>query len=249
MNIIPTSVADAFARGDMLQVLMFSVLFAVGLSFIGNTGKPVLDLFDKTSHVLFAIVGVIMKVAPLGAFGAMAFAVGKFGVATLIPLANLMVVIYASCLFFIVFVLGGIAWLSGFSLWKFLLYVKEELFLVLATTSSETALPTLIKKLEHAGCSEQVVGLVVPTGYSFNLDGTCICQVICAMFIAQAMGIELSVGNQITLVAVSMLTSKGSAGVAGASFIALLATLTAFRQKRSFLALIVSFLKSGRQPT
>jgi aerobic C4-dicarboxylate transport protein len=230
LNIIPTSVADAFARGDMLQVLMFSVLFGVGLSFIGNTGKPVLDLFDKISHVLFAIVGVIMKVAPLGAFGAMAFAVGKFGVATLIPLANLMVVIYASCLFFIVFVLGGIAWLSGFSLWKFLLYVKEELFLVLATTSSETALPTLIKKLEHAGCSEQVVGLVVPTGYSFNLDGTCICQVICAMFIAQAMGIELSVGNQITLVAVSMLTSKGSAGVAGASFIALLATLTAFRQ-------------------
>jgi aerobic C4-dicarboxylate transport protein len=150
VNIIPTSVAEAFAKGDMLQVLMFSVLFGVGLSFIGKTGKPVVDLFDRISHVLVAIVGVIIKVVPFGTFGAMALAVGKFGVGTLLPLANLMVVIYGTCLIFIAVVFGGISWLSGFNLWKFILYFKEELFLVLATTSSETALPTLIKKLEHA---------------------------------------------------------------------------------------------------
>src|SRR3954470_11496309 len=187
LNIIPTSVADAFARGDMLQVLMFSVLFGVGLSFIGNTGKPVLDLFDKISHVLFAIVGVIMKVAPLGAFGAMAFAVGKFGVATLIPLANLMVVIYASCFFFIVFVLGGISWLSGFSLWKFVLYVKEELFLVLAATSSDAALPTLIKKLEHAGCRSRLsVWSFRPGIPSISMAHASVSS-FATMFIAQAM--------------------------------------------------------------
>lgn len=229
LNIIPTSAVEAFAKGDMLQVLLFSVIFGVGLSYTGKTGKPVVEFFDRISHVLFAMVGVIMRVAPFGAFGAMAFAVGKFGVGTLLPLGNLMVVIYGSCFFFLIFVLGSICWMSGFSLWKYLLYLKDEIFVVLATTSSETALPSLIKKLEYAGCSEQVVGLVVPMGYSFNLDGTCICQVICAMFIAQAMGIDLSIGDQATLVAVSMLTSKGSAGVAGASFIALLATLAAFR--------------------
>jgi len=230
LNIIPSSAVDAFARGDMLQVLLFSVLFGIGLSFIGATSRPILDVIDRLSHVLFAIVGVLMRFAPIGAFGAMAFAVARFGIGSLWPLATLMAVIYGASFLFIAVVLGGICRLSGFSLWKYLLYVKEEIFIVLATTSSEAALPALIRKLEHAGCTEQVVGLVVPTGYSFNSDGTCLCQVICAIFIAQAMVLHLDLVNQVTLVGVSMLTSKGSAGVAGASFIALLATLTAFRQ-------------------
>lgn len=230
LNIIPSSALDAFAKSDMLQVLLFSVLFGIGLSIIGGIGRPVLDFIDRVSHVLFAIVGVLMRLVPLGTFGAMAFAVAKFGLNSLWPLASLMLVIYGSSAVFIVVVLGGICLLSGFSLWKYLFYLKEEIFIVLATTSSEAALPTLIRKLEHAGCAEQVVGLVIPTGYSFNLDRTCLCQVICAMFIAQAMGIHLDLVNQITPMGVSMLTSKGSVGVAGVSFIALLSTLSAFKQ-------------------
>ncbi|WP_306607913.1 dicarboxylate/amino acid:cation symporter [Azonexus sp.] len=227
MNIIPTSVVDAFAKGDMLQVLFFSILFGYALHAFGERGKPVFELIERLSHVLFRIVGVIMKVAPIGAFGAMAYTIGKHGVGSLAQLANLMGAFYLTCLLFIFGVLGSIAALHGFSIWKLIKYIKEELFLVLGTSSSESALPRLMAKMENAGAQKSVVGLVVPTGYSFNLDGTSIYLTMAAVFIAQATNTPMDLSQQITLLVILLLTSKGAAGVTGSGFIVLAATLSA----------------------
>ncbi|WP_371322890.1 dicarboxylate/amino acid:cation symporter [Dechloromonas sp. ZY10] len=227
MNVIPTSVVDAFAKGDMLQVLFFSVLFGYAMNAFGERGKPVFELIEKLSHVLFGIVGVIMKVAPIGAFGAMAYTIGKHGVGSLQQLASLMGAFYLTCLVFIFGVLGVIAKIHGFSIVKLIKYIKEELFLVLGTSSSESALPRLMAKMENAGAQKSVVGLVVPTGYSFNLDGTSIYLTMAAVFIAQATNTPLDLQHQITLLLILLLTSKGAAGVTGSGFIVLAATLSA----------------------
>ncbi len=227
INIIPTSVVDAFAKGDMLQVLFFSILFGYAMHAFGERGKPVFELIEKLSHVLFGIVGVIMKVAPIGAFGAMAYTIGKHGVGSLVQLANLMGAFYLTCVIFVVGVLGTIAKVHGFSIFKLIRYIKEELFLVLGTSSSESALPRLMAKMENAGAQKSVVGLVVPTGYSFNLDGTSIYLTMAAVFIAQATNTPMDLSQQITLLVILLLTSKGAAGVTGSGFIVLAATLSA----------------------
>lgn len=227
INIIPTSVVDAFAKGDMLQVLFFSILFGYAMHAFGERGKPVFELIEKLSHVLFGIVGVIMKVAPIGAFGAMAYTIGKHGVGSLVQLANLMGAFYLTCVIFVVVVLGSIAKMHGFSIFKLIKYIKEELFLVLGTSSSESALPRLMAKMENAGAQKSVVGLVVPTGYSFNLDGTSIYLTMAAVFIAQATNTPMDLSQQITLLVILLLTSKGAAGVTGSGFIVLAATLSA----------------------
>ncbi|MGY0195245.1 dicarboxylate/amino acid:cation symporter [Leptothrix sp. BB-4] len=227
LNIIPTSVIDAFAKGEILQVLLFSVMFGFALHAFGGRGTLVFDLIEKTSHVLFRIVGFIMKVAPIGAFGAMAFTIGKYGVGSLLSLGQLMATFYATCLIFVFVVLGAIARLHGFSVWRFIKYIKEELLIVLGTSSSESVLPRIMAKLENLGASKPVVGLVVPTGYSFNLDGTSIYLTMAAVFIAQATDTPMSLMQQLTLLAVLLLTSKGAAGVTGSGFIVLAATLSA----------------------
>jgi len=227
LNVIPNTVVDAFAKGEILQVLLFSVLFGFALHAFGAKGKPVFEFIDKVSHILFGIVGIIMRVAPIGAFGAMAFTIGKYGVGSLLSLAKLMGTFYATCLFFILVVLGTIAWLHGFSIWKFIKYIKEELFIVLGTSSSESVLPRMIAKLENLGVKKSVVGLVIPTGYSFNLDGTSIYLTMAAVFIAQATNTQLTLVQELTLLGVLLLTSKGAAGVTGSGFIVLAATLSA----------------------
>ncbi|HEY9107991.1 MAG TPA: dicarboxylate/amino acid:cation symporter [Roseateles sp.] len=227
LAIIPTTVVDAFAKGEMLQVLLFSLLFGFALHRFGGRGTLVFDGIEKTSHVLFAIVGMIMKVAPIGAFGAMAFTIGKYGVGSLLQLAKLMGSFYATCLIFIFVVLGSIAKLHGFSVWKFIKYIKEELFIVLGTSSSESVLPRMMAKLENLGVRKSTVGLVIPTGYSFNLDGTSIYLTMAAVFIAQATDTPMTLMQQLTLLAVLLLTSKGAAGVTGSGFIVLAATLSA----------------------
>jgi aerobic C4-dicarboxylate transport protein len=225
LHIIPNTVVGAFAEGEILQVLLIAVLFAFGLQFLGERGKPLVKIIDDTSHVFFGIVGIIMKVAPIGAFGAMSFTVGKYGIVTLLSLGQLLMAFYATCFVFVFVVLGAIARLTGFSLWRFLRYIKEELLLVLGTSSSESALPRLIAKLEVLGCEKSVVGLVVPGGYSFNLDGSCIMLTTMAIFVAQATNTPLSLEQQLGLLGVLLLTSKGAAGVTGGAFIALAATL------------------------
>jgi len=227
LNIIPSSVVDAFAKGEILQVLLFSVMFGFALHRFGGRGTLVFDLIEKMSYVLFAIVGFIMKVAPIGAFGAMAFTIGKYGVASLVQLAALMGTFYATCLIFIFGVLGTIARLNGFSIWKFIKYIKEELFIVLGTSSSESVLPRMMTKMEALGVRKSVVGLVIPTGYSFNLDGTSIYLTMAAIFIAQATNTPMTLTQQFTLLAVLLLTSKGAAGITGSGFIVLAATLSA----------------------
>ncbi|MDB5795146.1 MAG: dicarboxylate/amino acid:cation symporter [Noviherbaspirillum sp.] len=227
MNIIPSSVVDAFAKGDILQVLLFSVLFGFALHRFGGRGTLVFDFIEKLSHVLFAIIGVIMKLAPIGAFGAMAFTIGKYGVGSLLSLGKLMGTFYLTCLIFIFVVLGTIARLHGFSVWKFIKYIKEELFIVLGTSSSESVLPRMLAKMENLGVKKSVVGLVIPTGYSFNLDGTSIYLTMAAVFIAQATDTPMTLTQQVTLLAVLLLTSKGAAGITGSGFIVLAATLSA----------------------
>ncbi len=227
LNVIPTSVVDAFAKGEILQVLLFSVMFGFALHRFGGRGTLVFDMIEKMSHVLFTIVGFIMKVAPIGAFGAMAFTIGKYGVASLVQLAALMGTFYATCLVFIFGVLGTIARLNGFSIWKFIKYIKEELFIVLGTSSSESVLPRMMTKMEALGVRKSVVGLVIPTGYSFNLDGTSIYLTMAAVFIAQATNTPMTLTQQLTLLAVLLLTSKGAAGITGSGFIVLAATLSA----------------------
>jgi aerobic C4-dicarboxylate transport protein len=226
LNIIPTSVGDAFAKGDILQVLLFSVLFGFALHAIGRD-NVLFQFVEKLSKVLFGIVGFIMKLAPLGAFGAMAFTIGKYGVGTLASLGKLMVCFYATCLLFIFGVLGLIARAHGFRITRFVRYIKEELFIVLGTSSSESVLPRMITKMENLGVQKSVVGLVIPTGYSFNLDGTSIYLTMAAVFIAQATNAQLDLVHQITLLLVLLLTSKGAAGVTGSGFIVLAATLSA----------------------
>ncbi|MGE0023188.1 MAG: dicarboxylate/amino acid:cation symporter [Hyphomicrobium sp.] len=225
MDIIPNTVVGAFVNGNILQVLFFAILFAFALQAMGQRGKLVLDVVDQVSHVFFGIVGIIMKAAPIGAFGAMAFTIGKYGLETLGSLASLMLAFYLTCILFIVFVLGTIAWLSGFSIFKFIRYIKEELLIVLGTSSSEAVLPRMITRMKRLGCNESVVGLVIPTGYSFNLDGTCIYLTMAAMFLAQATNVELSLAQQLGILGVLLLTSKGAAGVTGSGFIVLAATL------------------------
>ncbi len=227
MNVIPNSVVDAFAKGDILQVLLFSVMFGFALHKFGGRGTLVFDFVEKLSHVLFGIVGIIMKLAPIGAFGAMAFTIGKYGVASLLSLGKLMATFYLTCLVFIFIVLGTIALAHGFSIWKFIKYIKEELFIVLGTSSSESVLPRMMAKLENLGVKKSVVGLVIPTGYSFNLDGTSIYLTMAAVFIAQATDTPMTLMQQLTLLAVLLLTSKGAAGVTGSGFIVLAATLSA----------------------
>lgn len=227
MNIIPVSVVDAFAKGEILQVLLFSIMFGFALHRFGGRGTLVFDFIEKISHVLFGIVGIIMKVAPIGAFGAMAFTIGKYGVGSLLSLGKLMGTFYGTCLIFIFLILGTIAKVHGFSIFKFIRYIKEEMFIVLSTSSSESVLPRMIIKLENLGVKKSVVGLVIPTGYSFNLDGTAIYLTMAAVFIAQATNTPMSLTQQITLLAVLLLTSKGAAGITGSGFIVLAATLSA----------------------
>lgn len=227
MGVIPTSVVDAFAKGDILQVLLFSVLFGFALHKFGGRGTLVFDFIEKSSHVLFDIVGIIMKVAPIGAFGAMAFTIGKYGIDSLFSLGKLMGTFYLTCLIFVFGVLGLIARLHGFSIVRFIKYIKEELLIVLGTSSSESVLPRMMEKMENLGARKSVVGLVIPTGYSFNLDGTSIYLTMAAVFIAQATDTPMTLVQQLTLLAVLLLTSKGAAGITGSGFIVLAATLSA----------------------
>jgi len=225
MHIIPTTVVDAFAKGDILQVLFVSILFGLALSVVGARGQFLVDLIEALTRTVFAIVNIIMRFAPIGAFGAMAFTVGKYGLVSLGPLARLIGSFYLSCVLFVVIVLGAISLIAGFNIIKFLLYIKEEILLVLATSSSETALPALMEKLEGLGCSKALVGLVVPTGFTFNTDGSSLYMTLAALFVAQATGTNLTLGQQVTIFAVAILTSKGASGVQGAGFIALVGTL------------------------
>jgi aerobic C4-dicarboxylate transport protein len=225
LNIIPNTVFDAFAKGDILQVLLVAVLFGFALSLLGERGRPVTKLIDEVSHAFFGMVNIIMKAAPIGAFGAMAFTIGKYGIASLLPLAKLMGSFYLTCFLFVFIVLGLIAKYTGFSISRFIAYIKEELLIVLGTSSSESALPSLMRKLEKLGASKPVVGLVVPTGYSFNLDGTNIYMTMAALFVAQATNTDLTLWQQLTILGVAMLTSKGASGITGAGFITLAATL------------------------
>ena len=225
MHIVPSTVVGAFAEGEILQVLFFALLFGFALFGLGERGKPLLGIIDQTAHVFFKIVGIVMKVAPIGAFGAMAFTIGKYGVGTLLSLGQLMLAFYATCLIFIFLVLGTVARLAGFSIIKFIKYIKEELLIVLGTSSSESVLPRMIAKLENLGCDKSVVGLVIPTGYSFNLDGTCIYLTMAAIFLAQATNTDLTLGQELGIIGVLLLTSKGAAGVTGSGFIVLAATL------------------------
>ncbi|NMM76903.1 C4-dicarboxylate transporter DctA [Acidovorax sp. SRB_14] len=227
MNIIPTTLIDAFAKGEILQVLLIAVMFGFALHRFGGRGTLVFDMIEKTSHVLFTIVGYIMKVAPIGAFGAMAFTIGKYGVGSLLSLGKLMGAFYLTCLLFIFLVLGSIARFHGFSIWKFIKYIKEELLIVLGTSSSESVLPRMMEKMENLGAKKSTVGLVIPTGYSFNLDGTSIYLTMAAVFIAQATNTPMTLTQEITLLAVLLLTSKGAAGITGSGFIVLAATLSA----------------------
>jgi aerobic C4-dicarboxylate transport protein len=227
LGIIPNSVVDAFAKGEILQVLFFAILFGLALSAMGEKGKPVYRLIDEVAHAFFGVVNIIMKFAPIGAFGAMAFTIGKFGLGSLTKLGMLMGSFYLTCLLFVFVVLGTIAKLCGFNIFKFISYIKEELLIVLGTSSSESALPRMMAKLENLGCSKSVVGLVIPTGYSFNLDGTSIYLTMAAVFVAQATNTPLDLTQTLTILGVLMLTSKGAAGVTGSGFVTLAATFAA----------------------
>ena len=226
LHVIPTTLVSALAEGEILQVLFVAILFGIALSLSGERAAPVTDLLDRLTQVVFRLVGILMKAAPVGAFGAMAFTIGKFGVGTLANLGGLILCFYLTSLAFVLVVLGMIARMAGFSIFRLIAYLKDELLLVLGTSSSESALPNLVAKMEAAGCAKPVVGLVVPTGYSFNLDGTNIYMTLAALFIAQACDVDLSLGEQISLLLVAMISSKGAAGVTGAGFITLAATLS-----------------------
>jgi aerobic C4-dicarboxylate transport protein len=227
MNIIPQTFVGAFAEGNILQVLFIAVLCGFALIWLGERAKPVTDVVDAGGKMIFGIVNIVMWAAPLGAFGAIAFTVGKFGIASLSSLGQLIGGFYVVCIIFIVIVLGPIAALSGFSLWKLIRYIKDEILVCIATTSSETVLPRIIAKMEAAGCEQSIVGLVIPTGYSFNLDGTCLYLVTAAVFLAQATNTHLDLEHQIGLITILLVTSKGAAGIAGAAFVVLAATLAA----------------------
>lgn len=226
LHIIPDTVVSAFAEGEILQVLFFSILFGISLAVIGERGQPVLNILESVAEAFFRLVHILMKAAPIGAFGAFAFTIGKYGIGSVVNLAALVATFYLTSIFFVLVILGLVAKANGFSIFRLIRYLKAELLLVLGTSSSESALPSLIEKLEKAGCPKSVVGLVVPLGYSFNLDGTNIYMTLAALFIAQATGVHLSLGDQALLLGVAMLSSKGAAGVTGAGFITLAATLS-----------------------
>jgi aerobic C4-dicarboxylate transport protein len=228
-HIVPSSAVDAFARGDVLQVVFFAILFGVALASLGTKGRQLVEVLEQLSHVIFRIVGIVMRVAPIGAFGAMAYTVGAFGVRSLLPMGRLMLDVYLTMALFIFIVLNLILRWYGFSLWEYLKFIREELVIVLGTSSSEAVLPRMLDKMERYGCSRTVVGLVIPAGYSFNLDGTSIYLSMAALFVAQAFGIHLSLAQQLSVLAVLMLTSKGAAGVTGSGFIVLASTLSAMR--------------------
>ena len=226
LHIIPTTFVSAFVEGDLLQVLLVALLFGIALTQMGSRGHAVVHRLDDFSHAFFGVVALIMRLAPIGAFGAIAFTIGKFGFGTLASLGWLLLSVYATCALFIFGVLGTVCWASGFSLFAFLKFIRGELLLVLGTSSSESAMPRMLRRLEEAGCHRSVVGLVLPTGYSFNLDGTCIYLTMAAVFIAQAVGVDLSLREELILIGVLLLTSKGAAGVTGSGFITLAATLS-----------------------
>ncbi len=226
LEIIPTTFVSALTSGSILQALFVAILFGLALMHAGEPGAQILGMFEKLSVVFFRLVGMLMRFAPIGAFGAMAFTIGKYGVGSLANLGTLIATFYLTSIFFVVVILGAVARLCGFSIFRLIAYLKAELLLVLGTSSSEAALPSLIEKLERAGCAKPVVGMVVPTGYSFNLDGTNIYMTLAALFIAQATGVDLSLGDQLALLLVAMVSSKGAAGVTGAGFITLAATLS-----------------------
>ncbi|MGH6781194.1 MAG: C4-dicarboxylate transporter DctA, partial [Sphingomonadaceae bacterium] len=226
LHIIPDTFLGALANGEILQVLFVAILFGVSLTLLGGRAQPVVDLLETVAHAVFKLVGILMRAAPIGAFGAMAFTIGKYGLASLANLIMLVATFYLTSILFVLVVLGAVAWYNGFSILRLIAYLKAELLLVLGTSSSESALPALIQKMEIAGCPKAVVGLVVPTGYSFNLDGTNIYMTLAALFIAQATGIDLPLEEQLLLLAVAMLSSKGAAGVTGSGFITLAATLS-----------------------
>ncbi|MGM3191362.1 dicarboxylate/amino acid:cation symporter [Dickeya dadantii subsp. dieffenbachiae] len=227
MDVIPSSVIGAFASGNILQVLLFAVMFGFALHRLGEKGVLIFDVIESFSNVIFGIINMIMRLAPLGAFGAMAFTIGKYGVGTLVQLGQLIICFYITCILFVVLVLGSIARATGFSIFKFIRYIREELLIVLGTSSSESALPRMLEKMEKLGCKKSVVGLVIPTGYSFNLDGTSIYLTMAAVFIAQATNTHMDIWHQITLLVVLLLSSKGAAGVTGSGFIVLAATISA----------------------
>ncbi len=224
---IPGSVIGAFASGNILQVLLFAVLFGFALHRLGSKGQLIFNVIESFSQVIFGIINMIMRLAPIGAFGAMAFTIGKYGVGTLVQLGQLIICFYITCILFVVVVLGSIARATGFSIFKFIRYIREELLIVLGTSSSESALPRMLDKMEKLGCRKSVVGLVIPTGYSFNLDGTSIYLTMAAVFIAQATNSHMDIFHQITLLVVLLLSSKGAAGVTGSGFIVLAATISA----------------------
>ena len=228
-HVVPASVVDAFARGDVLQIVFFAVLFGVALASMGERGQPLVSVLEVLSHVIFRIVALVMKVAPIGAFGAMAYTVGTFGARSLLPLGRLMLDVYITMALFIFVVLNLILRAYGFSLWHYLKHIREEIVLVLGTSSSEAALPRMLEKMERYGCARSVVGLVIPAGYSFNLDGTSIYLSMAALFVAQAFKVDLSIGQQLSVLGVLMLTSKGAAGVTGSGFIVLASTLSVMR--------------------
>lgn len=225
LHIIPTTVVDAFAKGDILQVVLVSILFGFAMSAMGKYCKPLLEFLESLTRAVFGVINIVMKFAPIGAFGAMAFTIGNYGISSLGPLAKLIATFWITCILFVLTVMGAAAWLAGFNIVKYLLYIKEEIILTLAVSSSEPALPTLMEKMEQLGCSKALVGLVVPTGYTFNTDGSSLYMTIAALFVAEATGVHLTFGQQLTLFAVAVLTSKGASGVQGAGFIALIGTL------------------------
>lgn len=249
-HIVPTNIVDAFAKGDILQVLFFSVLFAIGLKWMGDSGKSVLLSFEKINKVLFNILKIVMKLSPIGAFGGMAYTIGKFGFGTLKVLSMLLGTFYLTGFLFIFVVLNLVCRYYGISLWKLLGYIKEEILIVLGSSSSEAVLPSIMQKLTAAGCEKEVVGLVIPTGYSFNLDGTTIYLSMSIIFLAQVFGIDLSIGQQLTIIGILLLTSKGAAGVTGSGFIVLASTLTALKViPLEGLALLIGvdrFMSEGR---
>lgn len=226
MHIIPTTMVDAFAKGDILEVVLVSILFGSALSAVGTFGKPLVEMLESLSKVVFRMVDIVMRFAPIGAFGAMAFTIGKYGLSSLGPLLKLIASFWTTSILFVVIVFGAVAWMAGFNLFRFLAHIKEEILLVLATSSSETAIPTLMEKLEGLGCPRSLVGLIVPTGYTFNTDGSALYMTLAALFVAQATNTHLTWLQQMSIFSVAVLTSKGASGVQGASFIALVGTLS-----------------------
>jgi aerobic C4-dicarboxylate transport protein len=249
-HIVPANIVEAFSKGDILQILFFSVLFAVGLKQLGPPGKSIIDGLNKINQVIFNILKIVMKLSPVGAFGGMAYTIGKFGFASLFVLGKLMLCFYLTGLLFIFLVLNAICRYYKFSLWKLLLYIKEEILIVLGASSSEAVFPSIMQKLEAAGCEKEVVGLLIPTGYSFNLDGTTIYLSMSVIFLAQVFGIDLSLGQQLIIIGILLITSKGAAGVTGSGFIVLASTLTAMKViPLEGLALLIGvdrFMSEGR---